>query len=65
MRAPTWVVIGDRDRIVSLAGARALTGQILGAQLIVVEGAGHLLPQLHPADLAEAILAALAEAGRG
>ncbi|MGO9884916.1 MAG: alpha/beta fold hydrolase [Solirubrobacteraceae bacterium] len=60
VRAPTRVVVGERDRIVPLAGARALTGQIVGARLIVVDGAGHLLPQLHPADLAEAILAALA-----
>jgi pimeloyl-ACP methyl ester carboxylesterase len=65
VRAPTRVVIGDRDRIVPLAAARALTARIVGAQLVVVQGAGHLLPPLHPADLAEAILAALAEPGRG
>ncbi len=56
---PTWIVSGSRDRIVPLAAARALAGQIGGAELIVVEGAGHLLPQLHGGELADAILMAL------
>lgn len=59
VRAPTWVVSGTRDRIVPPAAARTLAEAITGARLVVVEGAGHLLPQLHAAQLADAILVAL------
>jgi pimeloyl-ACP methyl ester carboxylesterase len=53
---PTTVVCGSADRIVPLAAARAVADQIKDARLVVLEGAGHLLPQLHPARLAALIL---------
>jgi pimeloyl-ACP methyl ester carboxylesterase len=57
--APTTILCGDRDPIVSSAAARRLSEQIPGARLVVRPGAGHLLPQREPAFVAGEILAAL------
>ena len=56
--APTVIVAGAADHVVPAAAARALATQIPGAELVLLERAGHLLPQLHPAQLAEIILGA-------
>jgi pimeloyl-ACP methyl ester carboxylesterase len=56
--APTTIVCGAEDRVVTAAAARALQKQIRGAQLVVLPGAGHLLPQGHPGELAELIATA-------
>jgi pimeloyl-ACP methyl ester carboxylesterase len=58
IRAPTVVVAGSADRIVAPSAARALAGQIPGAELVQLSGATHLLPQQRPAELAGVILAA-------
>jgi pimeloyl-ACP methyl ester carboxylesterase len=63
--APTWIVVGTKDRIVPPAGPRTLAKQIGGARLVVLERAGHLLPQLHARRLAETILLAVDEAAIG
>jgi pimeloyl-ACP methyl ester carboxylesterase len=60
--APTTILAGDRDRVVSPDAARRLAEQIPRARLVFREGAGHLLPQREPAFVAEQILAALSEA---
>jgi pimeloyl-ACP methyl ester carboxylesterase len=60
--APTTILVGAGDRIVPVASARRLATQIPGAQLELVSGAGHLLPQRHPQRLAEVIAAALDDA---
>jgi pimeloyl-ACP methyl ester carboxylesterase len=60
--APTTILSGDRDPIVSPRAAQRLAEQIPGARLVVRPGAGHLLPQREPAFVAEQILAALAGA---
>jgi 3-oxoadipate enol-lactonase len=57
--APTWILTGAWDRIVPPDAPRALARQIDGAQLRVLDRAGHLLPQLHARPLAEAIMVAL------
>jgi pimeloyl-ACP methyl ester carboxylesterase len=57
--APTTILTGDHDRIVSLHAVRRLAEQIPGARLVIRPGAGHLLPQRDPAFVAEAIVAAL------
>jgi pimeloyl-ACP methyl ester carboxylesterase len=59
--APTTILVGADDRIVPVASARRLAGQIPGAQLELVRGAGHLLPQRHPRRLAAVIAATLDE----
>ncbi len=57
--APTTILFGDRDPIVSPDAARRLAEQIPGARLVVRPGAGHLLPQRAPGFVADEILAAL------
>jgi pimeloyl-ACP methyl ester carboxylesterase len=56
--APTTVIAGSADRTVPPSAARVLATQIPGAELVVIEGAGHLLPHLHAGRLAELIIAA-------
>src|SRR6185312_17062911 len=41
--APTTIVSGTGDHIVPIAAVRRLTRQIPGAELVMVEHAGHLL----------------------
>jgi pimeloyl-ACP methyl ester carboxylesterase len=53
--APTCIVSGTADRIVPISSARVLARQIPGAQLVPLEGAGHLIHQQHPDRLAEVI----------
>jgi pimeloyl-ACP methyl ester carboxylesterase len=55
--APTVVVIGSGDRIVTPASARRLASQIPDARLVTLAGATHLLVQEKPAELADLILA--------
>jgi pimeloyl-ACP methyl ester carboxylesterase len=56
--APTTIAIGTADVIVPLSSARELAQQIPGAELVELEGATHLLPQLHAQWLADVILEA-------
>jgi pimeloyl-ACP methyl ester carboxylesterase len=58
IRAPTWVVTGSADRVVPASAPRALARQIPGAHLVVLDGAGHLLPQRHARRLSATILSA-------
>jgi pimeloyl-ACP methyl ester carboxylesterase len=57
--APTTILVGASDRIVPPEASRRLAVQILGARLVVCQGAGHLLPQRNPGLVADAIVAAL------
>jgi pimeloyl-ACP methyl ester carboxylesterase len=54
--APTRIVIGSEDLVLPPGSAQALADQIAGAELSVLEGAGHLLPLLAPRRLTEVIL---------
>ena len=58
IRAPTIILTGSADRIIPPPSTRALADQIPGAELRVVEGAGHLLPQTRAAVVAAAVDAA-------
>jgi pimeloyl-ACP methyl ester carboxylesterase len=62
--APTTILTGAEDRIVPRAAPQALATQIPGARLVVLEGAGHLLPQLHADRVADAIGLACNQAAR-
>lgn len=53
--APTIVVCGRDDRIVPPQSARDVAAQIPGAQLVLLDRAGHLLPQRQAAQLANLI----------
>jgi 3-oxoadipate enol-lactonase len=56
INAPTTVLAGTADRLVPLRTARLLAGQIPGAQLVELSGAGHLIPQRHPTLVATSVL---------
>jgi pimeloyl-ACP methyl ester carboxylesterase len=51
VRAPTAVVAGRRDRVVPIGAAADLAEAIPGAELVLVPGAGHLVPQEAPGVL--------------
>jgi pimeloyl-ACP methyl ester carboxylesterase len=57
--APAAVLAGTADRIVPMRSARALARQIPGAELVVLSGASHLIPQQH----ADRVAAVIAEVG--
>jgi len=57
--APTTILTGDRDRVVPPGAPRALADQIPGARLVTLTGAGHMLPQRRPRQVADTILAAV------
>jgi 3-oxoadipate enol-lactonase len=52
---PTTIVAGTADRVVPIAAARRLAGQIRGAELVELEHAGHLVHVHHAADVARVI----------
>jgi pimeloyl-ACP methyl ester carboxylesterase len=56
--APTTIVGGSEDRIVPVAALRHLREQIADAELVLLDGAGHLLPLQHAHELAEIVRAA-------
>ncbi|HEX4778859.1 MAG TPA: alpha/beta hydrolase [Acidimicrobiia bacterium] len=56
VRAPTAVVTGTKDHFVPSATARMLAHAIPGAQLVEIDGIGHLLPVRAPAALARVVL---------
>jgi pimeloyl-ACP methyl ester carboxylesterase len=55
---PTTIVSGTADRVVPVAAARRLAGQIPGAELVEIPHAGHLLHVQQAGRLAEIIAAA-------
>jgi pimeloyl-ACP methyl ester carboxylesterase len=55
IKAPTAVVLGTTDRVVGPTSGSRLAAAIPGAELEMVQGGGHLLPQLQPAAVASAI----------
>lgn len=48
IRAPTLVLQGQADRLVSTAVAQDLAQRIPGAKLMLVPGGSHMLPATHP-----------------
>ncbi|CAN5203282.1 alpha/beta fold hydrolase [soil metagenome] len=48
---PTTIMWGERDALIPLDHGRALAGAVPSARLVVVPGAGHLLPVTHPAHV--------------
>jgi pimeloyl-ACP methyl ester carboxylesterase len=56
IKAPTLLVWGEQDAVISLEAARALLRFIPGAKLQVIPGCGHLPQQEKPLELARLIL---------
>ncbi|MEM9561538.1 MAG: alpha/beta fold hydrolase [Actinomycetota bacterium] len=53
---PTLVVVGDEDRVTGLAAAEALADGIPGAELAVIDAAGHLANQERPEAFNEVLV---------
>lgn len=62
--APTLVVLGDRDRLIPLALGAVFAHEVPGAQLLVLEGAGHVPMAERPLELGGAMLEFLADGRR-
>lgn len=58
--APTLVIVGAEDSISTVEETRAMAAAIPGAELVVIEGAGHMSPVEQP-DAVTAALAAFME----
>lgn len=55
VKAPVLVIHGERDRVIDLSTARALTKHLENSKLLVLPGVGHV-PQIEaPAEVARAI----------
>jgi pimeloyl-ACP methyl ester carboxylesterase len=61
--APTTIIAGTADRVIPRRSVKQLAVQVPGAELRWVEGAGHLLPLRHPAEVASVLLEASAPSG--
>ena len=64
-RVPVIVLTGDKDRLISPALGRDLAGQIPGAELVWVHGAGHALILEDPEVVNEAITGLIARVTAG
>jgi pimeloyl-ACP methyl ester carboxylesterase len=61
---PVLVISGDGDKIVSFKHqSRRLARELLGGQIHVIEGAGHMLHHTAPDDVAATIEAFLGQIG--
>jgi pimeloyl-ACP methyl ester carboxylesterase len=56
---PTLILCGEADRMTPVKYSRYLHGQIVGAQLVVVPGAGHMVMLEQPAAVAARVAAFL------
>lgn len=55
VKAPTTVVVGSRDTLTPPSHSRRIASAIPGAELVVIPGAGHMLPLEAPQKLVEII----------
>ena len=62
VRAPTLLVVGDRDPLIPLAAAEATAAALPAAELSVLPGAGHLAFLERPDEVNRAILDFLTDA---
>jgi pimeloyl-ACP methyl ester carboxylesterase len=62
LKLPTLVIHGEQDPLINVSGGRATAAAIPGAELIVIPGMGHDLPEPLWPKLADAIAANAAKA---
>jgi|HubBroStandDraft_1064217.scaffolds.fasta_scaffold34974_2 pimeloyl-ACP methyl ester carboxylesterase len=55
LEVPVVVVVGTHDRVVGVPASRALSSALAGAELLLVPGAGHVLPLEAPEYLAAVV----------
>ena len=56
IRAPAMIVVGEKDRWLSIRSAERLAGMLPESRLERIEGAGRLIPEEEPDRLAELLL---------
>lgn len=56
IKAPTMVVVGSEDRLTTVEMAKELAAEIPGAELTVIDDAGHLVNIERPAEFNAAVL---------
>jgi pimeloyl-ACP methyl ester carboxylesterase len=54
---PTTVLVGTRDRLTPVRLGRSIAERIPGAQLVILPGAGHMLPLEAPDRIVDAVRA--------
>jgi pimeloyl-ACP methyl ester carboxylesterase len=62
IQVPTLVMAGEKDQMIPLKSARILASAIPASQLVVLEGAGHMLMAERPDEVLRALAAHLAHA---
>lgn len=62
---PALVVVGDADRLTPVKYARYLADHIPQAELVVLEGAGHMVALERPSEVAEAVESFVARSSPG
>jgi pimeloyl-ACP methyl ester carboxylesterase len=62
LKVPTVIIHGDSDPLVDVSGGRATAAAIPGAELLVIPGMGHDLPEAEWSRIADAIAANAARA---
>ncbi|WP_327411988.1 alpha/beta fold hydrolase [Streptomyces sp. NBC_01233] len=65
LRVPTLVMHGDSDVVCDVSGARATAAAVPGAELVILEGMGHNLPQQLWSELATHIATLVHRVERG
>src|SRR5690606_24274084 len=53
---PTAIIVGAADQVTGVDGAEEIAAGIVGAQLTIIPGAGHLVPLERPAETTTAIV---------
>ena len=61
---PTLVIHGAEDQLIAVSGGQATAEAIPGAELVVIDGMGHDLPELLWPTVAERIAELVARAQR-
>jgi pimeloyl-ACP methyl ester carboxylesterase len=56
VRAPTLVLHGAEDQLIPVANAQLIASRIPGAELVIVEGAGHVFHSERPDESDAAVL---------
>ena len=57
IKTPTLVIHGTKDKMVPYKIGVNISKEIEGAELMTLEGIGHMIPLSHPAEIADAIVA--------
>lgn len=55
VQCPTLLLLGERDRMTKPPAAQPLAAALADARVVIVEGAGHMLPLERPANVNDAI----------